>query len=643
MKILLISPNSAADIDTKIMKELPFMESSAFFAPHAVVSVAALTPKEHEIQIFDEALSGPVEKHVTDNNYDIIGITLISNQLERVLQIIKFCKESNISSLYIAGGVAVQNLLDMEDHGFDVIFFGETEDTWPLFLKEYKNNNHKKIYKNITKPDMELTPVPRWDLIKNDIKKYGAVSVQTTRGCPHDCSFCDVIYTNGRKPRNKTISQVLEEVKLLYSFDAQMILFADDNFTGNRKYAKELLRELIKLNNSFEIPVFFMTQLDITIAKDDELLELLADANFTNLMIGIESINKESLKEYNKLQNLTLDIKDSVNKIQSYGMIVLAHMIIGIDSDDKNTFQSTMDFIQETNIVQHFCHPLMAPPGTKLWYDLKRKGRLVKVDLLISDKLDMVSNIIPKQMTRVELFKGLSKYWDEVYKPKIFSKRAIGYLQGIKRWPKVKTGGFKQFWKIKKMLFLFVKFFMFKTTKEHRKAFIETFRFALKTNKKMIPQVFSIFICYMLDYKRSKYAAEISMKQANYEIENPDKILVEDTSTPIAENILKNSTEIFKLAYKYIIQKSGSKEVVYKVIVNAMIDYNDRFGQGFTVLDEFQENKIFESCERAFNTIENTINTQTKQLKEEPPAGFSREILDTMDNTIRINSRKKII
>ncbi len=625
------------------MRDLPFMESSAFFAPHAVVAVAALTPKEHEVEIFDEAMSGPVEEHLNDNSYDIIGLTLITNQLTRVLQIIKFCKDRNFPSLYIAGGVAVQILIDIPDHGFDVIFFGEAEDTWPQFLNDYRKNKHKKTYKNLSKPDMTLTPVPRWDLIKNNIRKYGAVSVQTTRGCPHDCSFCDVIYTNGRKPRNKTIKQVLEEVELLYSFKARIILIADDNFTGNKKYAKELLRELIKLNNSFKFPIFFMTQLDITIVKDDELLELLADANFTNLMIGIESINKESLKEYNKLQNLNLDIANSVNKIQSYGMAVLAHMIIGTDSDDKNTFQSNLDFIKDTNIVQHFCHPLMAPPGTKLWYDLKRKGRLVKVNELIGDKLDIVSNIVPKQMTRAELFTGLSKYWNDVYNPKIFSKRAISFLKGIKRWPKVKSGGIKEVWRIKKMLYLFMKYFLFSASKDLRRAFFRTFCFAFWTNQNMIPKVFSIFICYMMDYKRSQYASKISLDQANYEIKNPDKIILENTSTPIAENILKNSNEIFNLAYKCVIQKSKSKELVYKVIVNAMVDYNDRFGKNFTLLDKHQENNIFESCERVYNTINNTNNNKTVKLKETPPAGFSREILDAIDNIIRINSRKQNI
>ena len=316
----------------------------------------------------------------------------------------------------MAGGIGVETLIYKNKDDIDVVVHGEAEETWPKFLEDFKKGKYLKVYKSLTKPDMTKTPPPRWDLLGEDIIHYNSVSVQTTRGCPFDCSFCDVIYTYGRKPRSKTIEQVLEEIRRLNELKVMMVFIADDNFAGDKKYVKELLRQLIVLNNSFKIPMGFFTQLDITVAHDDELLQLLADANFYNLMIGVESINADSLKDMNKKQNMGISAVDAIKKIQSYGMAVLVHMIIGADSDGPDVFEKTAEFVQDANIVFHICHPLAAPPGTKMWYDYKRSGSLITPSMTKpSDKMDILTNIIPKQMTRIELLEGLANYWDDVY------------------------------------------------------------------------------------------------------------------------------------------------------------------------------------------------------------------------------------
>lgn len=636
MKILLISPGKVDDIDNIIIREFPYLFAKAFFGPHAVTSVAALTPPEHEVKIHDEYMRGNVDDILKNNKFDLIGITVISNQLNRVLQIARLSREYNPQALLVAGGIGIETIISKNNEIFDVVFHGEAEETWPRFLEDYKNGNFKKIYKTVSKPDMKETPIPRWDLISEDITFYNAVSVQTTRGCPHDCSFCDVIYTYGRKPRSKNIDQVLEEVKSLYALNVRAVFIADDNFTGNKEYAKELLRKLIELNNSFKFPLVFLTQLDINISKDDELLRLLADCNFFALMIGIESINPESLKDMNKKQNLNISIVEAIKKIQSYGLVVLAHMIVGADSDDSTVFQKTADFLMESGIVFHYCHPLSAPPGTKMWYELKRKGRIVSSEhIQTDDKLDIITNIVPKQMSRVELLDGLADYWDEIFDTEKFTKRAISFVKGVNYKARVKSRGIMTLWDYRKMMSLVFKFFLFQTDKQHRKAFFKILRAAGPKLSYLMPKVIYVYTFYMLDQKRSQHDAKIAREHANWEKENPEKIEIESDIIPISEKIREHYSQIFSTAYNHIRNKIAKKELLYNSVVIAMQDFNDRFGETFETFDEFHKEQVCLTCDRVTDQITDFNHDDSADMPITTPPGFTREILDALDKAVR--------
>ncbi len=637
MRILLISPGTFDDIDSRTIREIPYLFAKAFFAPHAVAAVAALTPKEHEVNIHDEYMHGPVDTLIKNNDFDIIGVNIVTNQLNRCLHIAALCKKHQPSAVVVAGGIGVEYLINNRQADIDVVFHGEAEETWPRFLEEYKNGTHKEVYKNISKPDMTKTPVPRWELIEKEITSYNAVSVQTTRGCPFDCSFCDVIYTYGRKLRSKTVDQVLEEIQKLADMQVPMIFIADDNFSGNKKYTKELLRRLVSFNNGLETPLGFLTQLDITIANDDELLELLADCNFFAVMIGVESVNEDSLKDMNKRQNIPVNIQNAVQKIQSYGIIVLAHMIIGADSDDSTVFEKTADFIHNANIVHHFCHPLTAPPGTKLWYKLKRDGRILSPTIdRINEKLDIISNIVPKKMTRIELFEGLADYWEDIYKPQKFMERALLFINGITRKPEVKTPGIANLWRLRKMLFRVITFFMFNAGKEHRKAFFTLLRTAGQKAAYLVPKVIYLYTCYLMDQKRALHDAEIAREHAEWEKANPDKLTIDSRSTPIPEMIRQEASPLFNTAYERVREKVSNRETLYKTVITAMKDYCDRFGESFEGFDEYQRENIINSCDRIVSQLPQSAMDNSVDLPQKPPAGFAREILDALDNAVRL-------
>lgn len=636
MNILLINPGSPDDVDGKITREIPYLFAKTLFAPHAVTAIAALTPSEYDVEIHDEYARGAVDDLLRKNGHEIIGISITSNQLKRSLYLAHLAKSSNPDALVVVGGIGVEHLVTKNPDDIDVIFHGEAEETWPVFLEDYKRNAWLPVYKHHSKPDMTKTPAPGWELIKDDLSSYTAALVQTTRGCPFDCSFCDVIYTYGRKPRSKTIEQVLEEVKKLQSLKVGIIFIADDNFAGDKKYTKELLRALIPLNNSFPIPLGFLTQIDITIANDHELLKLLADANFLAVMIGIESVNEASLKEFNKQQNLRISIPEAVKTIQSYGIVVLAHMIIGADSDDATVFSKTADFVAEANIVHHLCHPLAAPYGTKMWYDLKRRGRIISTEHEeIKDKLDIVTNIIPKQMSRVELFEGLADYWVDVYSLDKFEKRAISFIKAITYNPAIKSGGITALKVQGKMLWRVFTYFMFDAGSAHRAAFFKIFFAAARKGMYLIPKIIYIYSCYLIDSKRSLHDSKVARAHAKWERENPDKIVVDLDEIPVAEAIRAEATNLFTAAYKQMRLHYSKKESLYTAIIAAMVDFNDRFGKVFQQFDPYEEEHLKNCCDRIIGKITVHDEIDSPELPMTPPPGFVREILDALDNAVR--------
>ena len=179
---------------------------------------------------------------------------------------------------------------------FDILFIGEAELIWPQFLRDWQTGSYRSEYRQIEKPDVSLGPIPKWDSIVSDVRSMLWVVSKQPGDVLFDCEFCDVVYLNGRLQRHKPIARVLEEVRVLERLGMSTVFFSDDNFVGNHRYAKELLRMLISVNNTYTKPLRYATQASIDVSRDDELLALLADANFYEMLIGIESTNVESLE-----------------------------------------------------------------------------------------------------------------------------------------------------------------------------------------------------------------------------------------------------------------------------------------------------------------------------------------------------------
>ncbi len=266
------------------------------------------------------------------------------------------------------------------------------------------------------------------------MKKYCKMPIQTSRGCPYDCEFCDIVNLNGRIPRNKTPEQVIEEIEALYTAGWNpsvhtSIFIVDDNFIGNKIKAKEILKALIEWRKTTKHHISFMTEVSLNIADDEEMLFLMREAGFDSVFIGIETPSKESLQECGKFQNKNCDQALSVRKIQSYGMEVTAGFIVGFDSDDLSIFARQIEFIQNTGIVVAMVGLLQALPGTKLYERLKNENRLVKNSS--GNNTDFSTNFLPK-MDLNTLINGYKSILSSIYAPDNYYERVKTFLKYYK-------------------------------------------------------------------------------------------------------------------------------------------------------------------------------------------------------------------
>ncbi len=379
--------------------------------------MAGLTPAPHEVVLCDENV-----EHVDfDTDADIVGLTGYVVHKRRILELADAFRRRG--KRVVAGG-PFATLCPEELRGrVDVIFVGEAEYTWPEFLRDHEAGRARAEYHQDDKPSMLDSPLPRFDLLKVD--RYRSMTIQFARGCPFNCEFCDIIVMYGRRPRTKSVSQVLAEVEAIHRLGVANIFVVDDNFIGNKKEAKALLRALAEWQEARRYPIEFMTEVSLNVAQDDELLALMKRAHFTTIFVGIESPRKASLAESNKSQNMREDIVAAVHRIQAAGIEVMAGMIVGFDSDDPSIFEEQFRFIQQARIPISMTGMLNAMPRTPLHARLKTAGRLIAES--VGDQF-VFTNIVPAGMSRRELYEGYRTLLRRLYGYRNYRRRAMALI-----------------------------------------------------------------------------------------------------------------------------------------------------------------------------------------------------------------------
>jgi radical SAM superfamily enzyme YgiQ (UPF0313 family) len=424
LKIHLVTPKNPPSFWT-YDHILPTLGKRCIFPNLSMPTVAGLTPREHEITLCDEN----VEDVDFDVEADIVGVTGYIVHKKRMLEI---ADEFRRRGRFVVLGGPYASLCPEELRGrCDVLFVDEAEETWPRFLEDFQAGSWQAEYRPEEKPDLTTSPMPRFDLLKVD--RYHALTIQFARGCPFNCEFCDIIVVYGRRPRAKSAAQMMAEIEECHRLGAQQVFLVDDNFIGNKKLAKELLREMGAWGEKHGHPISFNTEVSLNVSQDEELLELMRAAHFTTVFIGIESPRKSSLQETKKTQNMRGDLVENVRKVQSYGMQVQAGMIVGFDHDDESIFEEQLRFIQEARIPVSMTGMLQAMPKTPLHDRVMSEGRLVAEST--GDQF-VFSNILPMAMSRLDLYRGYRRLIEELYDFRYYKQRTLDFV--LNRGPQVK-------------------------------------------------------------------------------------------------------------------------------------------------------------------------------------------------------------
>jgi radical SAM superfamily enzyme YgiQ (UPF0313 family) len=423
LNILLVYPR-CPDTFWSFKHALGFISKKAALPPLGLITVAAMLPDDWKKKVVDMNTAYLWDKEIKWADY--VFISAMAVQQKSVRDIIKRCNKLGIK--VVCGG-PLFTAEHYEFEGVDHFVLGEAEVTLAPFIEDVKNGCAKHVYTTDERPSITETPIPAWHLI--DMEKYFLLNVQYSRGCPMDCEFCDITVLNGRVPRTKTSDQMIAELEALYKIGwRNEALVVDDNFIGNKnKLKNEILPAMIEWMKLRNYPFTLFTESSINLADDDELMQLMVNANFNRVFVGIETPNEDSLVECNKFQNNKRDLISSVKKIQNYGMMVDGGFIVGFDQDPKSIFQRQIDFIQKSGIVTAMVGMLNAPVGTKLYKRLEKEERLLT--RITGDNTDGSINFTPK-MPMNDLVKGYEKILHGIFKHKNYYARIKTLLRELK-------------------------------------------------------------------------------------------------------------------------------------------------------------------------------------------------------------------
>ena len=419
MRVLFVYPEFP-DTFWSFKHALKFVRKKAGAPPLGLLTVAALLPEAWEKRLVDLNVSRLTAKDLAWADYVFVSAMIVQRDSARAL--IARCKEAGVK--VVAGGP----LFTMGHEDFpevDHFVLNEAELTLPPFLADLADGCAQRLYTTTEFPDIRQTPAPLWHLV--DLKHYETVSLQFSRGCPFNCDFCNVTVLLGHRPRTKTAAQIVAELDGLYALGwRKSVFFVDDNFIGNKKQLKsEVLPALIAWRKG-KVGMPFNTEVSINLADDDELMQLMAEAGFDTVFVGIETPNEDSLIECSKTQNKGRDMVESVKRLQRAGLQVQGGFIVGFDSDPPSIFQQQIDFIQKSGVVTAMVGLLQAPPGTRLYERMKHEGRLLSE--MSGDNVDGSTNIIPR-MGLETLREGYRKILDHIYAPRVYYERVLTFLR----------------------------------------------------------------------------------------------------------------------------------------------------------------------------------------------------------------------
>ncbi len=425
MKVLLISPKTPHSFWT-FDQTLDMVGRKALLPPLGLITVAALLPLDWELRFVDRTF-----QPLGNDQWDWADMVMVSGMFAQKEDVLGLIRESKKRGLpVVAGGPYVTSVPDEAvQAGADFVLRGEAETMLAGWLKALAAGATGGIFEESEKPDMATVPIPRYDLL--DLKAYNCMSVQTSRGCPFNCEFCDIINLYGRVPRYKGPEQVIAELEALYRLGWNGGVFiCDDNFIGNKKHARAILAQLTPWLESRGKPFGFWTQASVNLGQDLELIDLMTEANFGYIFIGIESPDECVLTGARKHQNVNNPLAESLHAINANGLSIMGSFILGFDGETRGAGERISAFIEKARIPLVMLNCLEAAPNTALWDRLQQENRLLK-DRTEGTGGSGTLNFIPSR-PETEIIAEYLDALEVLYDPSNLMKRAYNYYLAMR-------------------------------------------------------------------------------------------------------------------------------------------------------------------------------------------------------------------
>jgi radical SAM superfamily enzyme YgiQ (UPF0313 family) len=431
MNALLIYPQFP-DTYWSFKHALHFVGKRAAQPPLGLMTVAALLPAAWNKRLVDTNVERLRERDLAWA--DVVLLSGMHIQQGSLTAIVERCRARGLRT--VVGGPITSSLPAAELKA-DHVVIGEAESLIGELARDLEQGTAKAVYQAAERPEMETSPLPDLSLIK--MKRYSTMTVQYSRGCPFNCEFCDIIEIYGRRPRTKAVAQVLAELDQLRAAGWRDAVFiVDDNFIGNKPRAKELLSALKVWRKKNDSGFAFITEASLNLADDVELMQLMKDAGFRSVFLGIETPDVSGLIATNKLQNTRRSLLESVAVIQSYGIEVMGGFILGFDTDHEDIFDRMVEFIQTSGIPIAMVGLLQAMPGTQLFRRLRGEGRIV--DAGGGNNTSLRLNFLP-HMDATQLMEGYRSVLKRIYASGAYYERVKLYLSRTQPKPQEHARG----------------------------------------------------------------------------------------------------------------------------------------------------------------------------------------------------------
>lgn len=403
-KLLLIQPSPYDK------KKKPIRKKRLYFVGLALPVLAALTPQDWEVEIILET----IEEVPLGTDADLIGISTMGHG---VLRSIDLAKEYRTRGKTVVMGGYMASIMPEEAlKHCDSLVIGDAELVWEELIKDFEQGELKKSYEKRHHTKWFSTPSPRFELILQ--KPLGDfLPVQAGRGCPNTCSFCSVACLYEGSYVRKPLEEVKRDLMQIVDLGFKKVLLLDDNIFSDREYLGDLLETMKGLK------LRWMSQCDIRIGREDELLKSLQDSGCIALSFGLESISRESLIGMNKGWADPAEYSRLIDNIRRYGIEVSTEMVVGGEGDTLESIGRTKDFIEENKISVSRLYILTPFPGTSFFRELESQGRLVNKDIYSYDGTEAVYT--PANMTPAELTNAYWKLYDDLFTIRSILKRNI--------------------------------------------------------------------------------------------------------------------------------------------------------------------------------------------------------------------------